>query len=413
MSKIKIHEIAKKMELTSKEVLEIAKDLKIDVKSHMSSVEEEIANKIEEKIRKGNKKQAEPKQDKEVKEKKKTAEKKEKSVKNDKKVNDTPVIIRREVIISDEELEKEQRRQEQEKIQKREKQVGFIERDRKKDYNIVYRNKPTKPLTVSELFGLKSNKKEDAKQEIDKQEVQKTKIENKEEKNIIVETKTKVEVIKQEDKDTSFQRQNRNYNRDNDRNGYRNRDNHYNRSGQNWNRNGYEGKNNFRQNRNENGFNNYNHSRRPLDEKGIEKNIKNIMSSEVQEKEVTREYNKSIDKQKNNNRFEERNKKSSRNRRNNVNYEFNEDKLKSLKQENRLSNMFHDQEGGMLDYYDLTTQRGRKNKRKVNKNDETRTKQKIFKLTEITIPETITVKDFAAELKKTSGEVIKKLLVLN
>ena len=64
--------------------------------------------------------------------------------------------------------------------------------------------------------------------------------------------------------------------------------------------------------------------------------------------------------------------------------------------------MFNDQEGGMLDYYDLTTQRGKKGKKKINKNDENRNKQKIFKLEEITIPETITVKDFAAELKKTT-----------
>ena len=38
--------------------------------------------------------------------------------------------------------------------------------------------------------------------------------------------------------------------------------------------------------------------------------------------------------------------------------------------------------------------------------------QKIFKLTEITIPESISVKDLAAELKKTSGEVIMKLMGL-
>ena len=51
-----------------------------------------------------------------------------------------------------------------------------------------------------------------------------------------------------------------------------------------------------------------------------------------------------------------------------------------------------------------------KSKKKVQKNDEERNKQKIFKLTEITIPESITVKDLASELKKTSSEVIKKLL---
>ena len=50
----------------------------------------------------------------------------------------------------------------------------------------------------------------------------------------------------------------------------------------------------------------------------------------------------------------------------------------------------------------------KKNKKKIN-NQEERTKQKIFQLTEITIPETITVKDLSTELKKTSSEIIKKL----
>ena len=66
-------------------------------------------------------------------------------------------------------------------------------------------------------------------------------------------------------------------------------------------------------------------------------------------------------------------------------------------------------EGSMLDYYDLTTTRGKRNKKKVD-NSEERNKQKIFQLTEITIPESISVKDLATELKKTSGEIIKKLL---
>ena len=74
--------------------------------------------------------------------------------------------------------------------------------------------------------------------------------------------------------------------------------------------------------------------------------------------------------------------------------------------------MFTDQEGGMLDYYDLTTVRGKRNKKKNSKSSKGESKQKIFKLTEITIPETISVKDLAAELKKTSAEVIKKLFAL-
>ena len=131
------------------------------------------------------------------------------------------------------------------------------------------------------------------------------------------------------------------------------------------------------------------------------------MASDVVEKESVREYaNKAIDKQKNNRYEEKSNKKSSKSRRNGFE-EISSHKLKDLKQENRLSNMFD--EGSMLDYYDLTTTRGRRGKKKLQQG-ENRVKQKIFDLTDITIPETITVKDLSAELKKTSGEIIKKLL---
>ena len=47
MGKIKIYEIAKKLGLTSKEVLEMAQKLNIEAKSHMSGVEEDEAKKIE------------------------------------------------------------------------------------------------------------------------------------------------------------------------------------------------------------------------------------------------------------------------------------------------------------------------------------------------------------------------------
>ena len=135
------------------------------------------------------------------------------------------------------------------------------------------------------------------------------------------------------------------------------------------------------------------------------------MSADVGEKENVRDYaNKAIDKQKNNNKYDEnkQNKKQTKSRRNNYE-DFSSHKLKDLKQENRLSNMFD--EGSMLDYYDLTTTRGKRNKKKTD-NSQERNKQKIFQLTEITIPESITVKDLSTELKKTSGEIIKKLLGL-
>ena len=397
MGKIKIHEIAKKLGVNSKDVLEKAQELGLDVKTHMSSVDESEAKKIEAKFSNNNTK-------KEVKEKR-----------------DNPVIIRREVIMTDsdatkkEEIKKEQT--------KRDRDVGFIERQRKTDYNIVYRNKPTKPLTVSELFG----KKEEPKKEPAKPVVEKPEVAEKEEKKVEVtplekneEKKTenankeqvkKVEPINQ--KPVQQRPANREFNRDNQRpynreNGQR----PYNRDGQNnrpFNRDGQrpfnrDGQRPFNNNRNQGNFG----GRRPLDERGIEKNIKNIMASDVVEKENVREYaNKAIDKQKNNRYEEKSNKKASKSRRNDFE-EISSHKLKDLKQENRLSNMFD--EGSMLDYYDLTTTRGRRGKKKLQQG-ENRVKQKIFDLTDITIPETITVKDLSAELKKTSGEIIKKLLV--
>ena len=406
MGKIKIHEIAKKLGVNSKDVLEKAQELGLDVKTHMSSVDESEAKKIEAKFSNNNTK-------KEVREKR-----------------DNPVIIRREVIMTDsdatkkEEIKKEQT--------KRDRDVGFIERQRKTDYNIVYRNKPTKPLTVSELFG----KKEEPKKEPAKPVVEKPEVAEKEEKKVEVTPLEKNEEKKTENankeqvkkvepinpKPVQQRPANREFNRDNQRpynreNGQR----PYNRDGQNnrpFNRDGQrpfnrDGQNNrpfnrdgqrpFNNNRNQGNFG----GRRPLDERGIEKNIKNIMASDVVEKENVREYaNKAIDKQKNNRYEEKSNKKASKSRRNDFE-EISSHKLKDLKQENRLSNMFD--EGSMLDYYDLTTTRGRRGKKKLQQG-ENRVKQKIFDLTDITIPETITVKDLSAELKKTSGEIIKKLL---
>ena len=52
MEKIKIHELAKKLGLETKKVLDAAKQAGIDAKSHLSSITEEEANKVE-KILKG------------------------------------------------------------------------------------------------------------------------------------------------------------------------------------------------------------------------------------------------------------------------------------------------------------------------------------------------------------------------
>ncbi len=337
---------------------------------------------------------------------------------NKKEKNDEPVIIRRAVIINDEEEKKEEKRK---KEQARKKDVGFIENKRKKDYNIVYRDKPTKPLTVSELLGIakkESEKKVEEKVAV-KSEPEKTI--SKPEKEVVVEKEEKkvaeVKEVKAEPKKAEpvINNTQKNVKKVNDnRPKYENRDNNYNRKETRSNNKPFNNKRNFnndngdrnnfrKDNRNNNDRNN---GRRNLDDRGIDKKIKNIMEVDIPtEKESFRDYgNKAKDKAKQNRQEESKNKKNG-SRRNNNNGDFDSDKLNDLKGQNRLSNI------DMLDYYDLSTERGRRGKKKNNK-QENRTKQKIFKLTEITIPETITVKDLATEMKITSSDVIKKLLNL-
>lgn len=468
MGKMKFYDLAKELNIPSKELLEKAKTIGIEIKSYLSNIEDEDSKKIRERfgVKSKNSNEVKPKENK---------PKKENTSKKD-----NPVIIRREVIIKEEV-------QDEKKFEKtkRDKQNSFEKRKDKKNFNIVYRNKPEKPLTVSELFGLdKENKKKqedvevknkmkeeqlpkkaEIKEEVSRnneKNVKQPMANNKVQNNNQEKTNNKFQKNNQEfannrynqqnngnnnrfqenrqDRNNKFQNKrnkpyNNNYKNNNEENNYQNRrregytqnqnsdrfqkrDNKdQNGERKNWNKDkNFGGNNNNRfNNNNQNGRNGYNNNkfgRRTLDEKGIEKNIKDIMNIET-EKENTRDYNRNIDKQKNNNKFDETRNNKRKNRKNNQNYEqINEGKLKNLKQRNNLSGMFEDQEDSMLDYYDLTTVRGRKGKKKATKNGEERTKQKIFKLTEITIPATISVKDLAQELKKTASEVIMKLMSL-
>ncbi len=431
MGKIKIYDLAKELNLASKELLQKVKEMGIEAKSHLSSISDEDVEKIRKNISK-----------KTVNNDSKKKENKNVATKGKKDEKETPVIIRREVII-----EEDNKKEVTKKQETKQNKNPFVQRKDKKDFNIVYRNRPEKPLTVSELFGLnKGNKKEEPKKEEIKEtkevkEVKKIEPEIKKEENIVIkkeEKKQEMETKKIErnpqftqnredrNRDNNYQNttksngfRDRNYDRPNNfrdrNNNFRDRNNN-DRSGNNFvkdRRNGFKTNNERPNGDRPNGFNKNNKfgGRRPLDERGIEKNIKDIMASDIVEKE-SREYNKTIDKQKNNNKFDDNRNNNKKKSRRNQNEDINQGKLKNLKQHDRLSNMFEDSsEDGMLEYYDLTTQRGRKGKKK-NVKDENRNKQKIFKLTEITIPESISVKDLAAELKKTSGEVIMKLMSL-
>lgn len=420
MDKIKIHELAKKLKVNSKLVVEKALSLGMDVKSHLSTITEEEAEKITKSMGKVEKEKNEPR--KEV-------------------VSDQPVIMRRTVIINDEEEKKEEK-----KVKEKKHDVGFVEKNRKKDYNIVYRNKQSKPMSVAELFGIPSKKekeevkeknevkaeavsevKEEVKVEVKQEIIEKNDDKVVEEKKVMKEENVKTE---RNNSNNNFQRNSNNYNRNNNNNGFQRNNNsngNYNRNNNNnnnYNRNNNNNNNGFQRNNNNSNFNrnnngnynrnnnnNYNNSgnnnfrnNRKLDDRGIDKKINNIMAVDIVEKENVIEYsNRAIDKQKSNRMFEEqKNKKQTKKK--GRNEEISSGKLRSLKQESKLSNV------DMLDYYDLSTQRGRRSEKKGKQ--ENRNKQKIFKLTEITIPQTITVKDLAAEMKITSGDLITKLMGL-
>ncbi len=282
----------------------------------------------------------------------------------EKKKQDQPFIIRRSIKLNNEEdqvkLEEEEKRK---KAEARKKDVGFVQNKRNTDYNIVYRERPTKPLTVDELFGLK--KKEEPKPEPKKEEKvveevkEESKVEVKEEKT---QTKASTAKPKAETKKASAN----------------------------------SGSNNYKKYDNKNG-------------KNFEKKSTKVVEVDIPDtSSEQRNYgNKLKDKQKQKERSEEaRPKKNTK--RSSGEKDFDSGKLKNLQNQNRLSNMF--EQGDMLDYYDLSSDRRRK--KKPVKGGVKHSKQKIFKLTEITIPDPITVKDLAMEMKITSSDVIKKLLEL-
>ena len=345
MEKIKIHELAKKLGVEAKKVVEVAKENGIEAKSHLSSITEEEAKKLE-RLLKDDSKGGKPEK------KKESREVQEK--------NDNPVIIRRAVIF-EEDNKKEQKRDDKPER----KEVGFVETRRNKDYNIVYRDKPTKPLTVSELLGIA--KKKPAK-----------------------EPEPKADVKPAPAKDSHAQKHEEPRQTPNRNNNYNNNNN--NRRPSNFDKN-----DNFRKDGNNSPRNN-NFNRNNQKSESIDVDI-------PVEKESSRDFeNRAKDRAKQN-RLEEKN--NNANKKGNFKSkgnDFSEGKLNDLK---RSRNGFS--EGDMLDYYDLSNDRRRKQKK--NKQEAPK-KNKIFKLTEITIPETITVKNLAAEMKITSGDVIKKLLDL-
>ena len=404
MGKLKVHELAKELGVQSKEIIAKAKELGVEISSHLSNVDDSIAEKIRKKY--GKSEQTETKTKNNV---KKPVSKKE-----------TPVIIRREVILTENEEVK--------------KEIDNKEKEENKDQNMSAEKKIVEPVVKKETVKVEEKKPINKVQERNNDNFQdnrrynknnsfngRNNYENKEQNNNFRNNRNSNNF---QNRDGNF-RNNRFNNQGNNNGGYNKFSN--NSDGNGYNRNNFSKNydsnkeqnfkgNNFRRNDNNQNFRNNGFSKnnsRQMDERKIDKKINDILETEVATKENQRDYSNKVNFKAKNNRFDEQKQnKNVRSRRNSEEEEYDESKIKNLKQVDKLSNMFNEQDGGMLDYYDLSTERGKKGKRKNVKNQEERNKQKIFKLTEITIPENISVKDLATELKKTSSEVITKLMSL-
>ena len=127
MGKIKIFELAKELDVNNKDLVAMAQDLGLDVKSHLSAIDEEDAKKIKASMKKSGKKEA-------SKSESSSKSKEEKEEKATKKTTGN-VIIRREVIVEEE----------QKPVKKtttvNRSDIGFTKQRTNQNYNIVYREK--------------------------------------------------------------------------------------------------------------------------------------------------------------------------------------------------------------------------------------------------------------------------------
>ena len=427
MSKRKIYEIAKELNIPNKDLIEKIKEINIEVKSHLSTVDEKQENEILKYVKKDIQKDS-----------KKMNDKKEK-VKISK---EEPVIIRREVVV----------KQDEEKVSKKavdsSKNTTKV-KNNNKDYNIVYREKSDKPLTVSELFGLGNAKKESnekSKKEIDskkainkdvnnttsnerkndKKDFDKKKSEVKKDNKVLshnkvleIANRVKEEKIKKElevkekaqkDRENKGNRNSQNRNRD-----FKNREVRDNkgkpRTDRNSRDNGQRDSKDFR-NRDFKGkedrdfgkksFRDNNQDRSRYNDK--KQSTTDVITDDLF-KENARSNDKKIsrqkDKEKEFNKLSET--KANKNPRNRVREEeFDVDDLNMLKHQGNLSGMI--ESGDIFDVY-----QGRRKQKQPKKKKEKVVKEQA-KLTNILIGETITVKDLAQALKVTASDLLMKLM---
>lgn len=388
----KLYEIAKDLNMKNKEVIEVAKEIGIDIKNHLNSVTEDEEKKLLEKISNRSDKKEKVKKETEIKKNKENKKEQEKN-------NQEQVIIRREVI-----LKEEKEKNKNGKKTDREKVVGKIQKNTQKDYNIVYKKEENRPLTIDELFGIskpkeeaKTNTKPNVKSENSKEDNKSSK-KSKEKGKVNNSNNTKKSISDKTTTDSSNNtgnnRKNNNSNNSfnkNDRKNGHNKNNSFNRNDKNFKND--KSKNDFKKTRNNSKFNT------PEDQ--IDENEKILA-----ERDLERKKSRQKDKEKELIKQETIGKKK-------VNREedydnFDPENLNMLIGQEGISEII--ESGDIFDMYSGPIRRKKTNKEKERRKKKNKEKQEQAKLTHITIGDTITVKDLAQELKVTVGDILKKLM---
>ncbi len=382
MGKMKVHELAKELGMQSKELVDKLIKLKYDIKSHLSTLEDEEVEKIRKQLKGDNTKVSDNKAQKE-------------NVKKEKKPV-APVIIRREV------TRIETVNEEPKTNRQRADDLGVVQRRTDTSMNIKYRTPARKigPITPKKEEPVaKPQEKPAVEEKKTETKVIETKVLEKIEKEVPQKENVQVSVSKNinekpQMRDTKFNKPNESVRREDRKDMPRKEES-----------NNKQFNNNRQQNNNQRRFDN----NRNNDNKNRAPEI-DVVQKEPARATVKTGYK---DKQKDNRKFEDDNnlnKKNAKSKNSRDREEINMGKLKDLQTESNFSNMFNDTESKMFDYYDLSKGKGFKKNKKKATESKNHVDQKIFELTDIDIPDTITVKELAEKLKKQASEVIKKLM---
>ena len=421
MSKIKVYEMARKVGMSNKDFLMKLQEWGIELKSHLNVIEDADMKIIEGKLKQIGDKKGEMKNLNTNKDTKKIEKKK-----------DEPRIIRREIVqVRDEEVIPENKKPNSDfDYDLKPKKVANPEQFRRSDAQIEKKNAPIP--SIMDLFKPKTEpKKEEAKAEPKKADAPTPVTEpvKEEKETLAVEIKeTKAEEVKPKEAvpekapvnnsqannkpqmannkpQNNNRPQNNNYQQGQRPQGNWQNRNNQNNNGQNrpqgnrppFNKQGGDNKR-PQFNRNQNG------GARP---NGVENQLKQALKDTPVE-QPTKEVRQYKPKQQQNNNDNQDRRPARGPKSNDHIGNFSREHLKELRAGHKVSDLLDDDDSLLLNYYDLDRRGKSGNKKKKEE-------QRVFEQPKqlpfsITVGDSITVKELAEKLKKTSADVIKKLL---